>query len=127
MDKVNEESTGLIGAILYDENGNAVAQASINGFTVTLFERESGDVVNSRTAIDLYDSGSWNAVSGMKATVDSDGNCTIRLAADDNQLVSDSDEGEVHVIQITITTTGSLPVTINQEIEYYVQNLTKIT
>ena len=127
MDKINEESTGLIGAILYDENNDAVAQASINGFTVTLFERESGDVVNSRTAIDLYDSGSWNAVSGMKATVDSAGNCTVRLAADDNQIVSGSDEGEVHVIQITITTTGSLPVTINQEIEYYVQNLTKIT
>jgi len=127
MDKIDEKSTSLVNGILYDEYNNAVAQAAINGFTVTLFERESGDVINSRTEIDLYDDGSWNAVGGMKATVDSSGNFTVRLASADNQIVSESDGGENHIVQITVTTAGALPVMINQEIEYYVKNLKKIT
>lgn len=128
MDKVNEESTALLRTILYDENGDELKGSAVAAFTVTLFDKDSATAINSRTDVDLYDGGSWTSDSGMKATLDESGNCTIRLASDDNQIVgSNPSDGEVHVILIKITTTGALPVQLNDEIEFIVKNLTKVT
>ena len=123
---VYEKTTPSFTGVLKDENGDAIAQASINFFKATLYDKSAGTIINSREDVDLY-ADSWAGVDDMKATVDSSGNCTVRLAEADTPILTAANKGEVHVLQIVVKTTGSPQTVLVELFEHYVENLTKRT
>lgn len=128
MDSIKEKNSAKFSAVLYDESDAAIAKAAINTFTVTLYDKDTGTVINSRSAVDLYNSGAWTGSSGMVATVaDTTGACTITLTSTDNQILDTTKSAETHVLFLQLTTNATNPVTMKLEIEFSVENLMKVS
>ncbi|MFA5376508.1 MAG: hypothetical protein WC455_12250 [Dehalococcoidia bacterium] len=128
MDTINEKESAVFSSTLYDDSGVVIPAAAINSFTVTLYDKATGNVINSRTAVDLYNAGAWTGSGDMVATVHATtGACTITLGSADNALYSATANGEYHILLIQLTTNATRPVTMKQKIEFYVENLTKVT
>lgn len=124
MDNINEKNTSLFTTTLENADGDAIPKSDITAFAVTLFDKNSGDILNSRDAVDLYTK-DWAGSSGMVATVHAtSGVCTITLSGTDNAIKNTSGADEVHVLFIEITTTAA---TLKSEVEFMVMNLTKVT
>jgi len=121
-----EGSTGTVTGPIRDEHGAIVTAALISSFKATLacIETDPPTIVNGRYEVDLY-TGGWPNKDGMKATIDANGDCTIRLAAADNVLLAGSTRGERHSLIVEIGT-GTTPATnIRDSIEFFVKKIDK--
>jgi hypothetical protein len=122
-----EGSTGTVTGPIRDEHGAIVTAAKISSFKVTLacIETDPPTIVNERYEVDLYGGGSWAYVDGIKATIDAEGDCTIRLAAEDNVLLPNSTRGERHALIVEVGT-GTTPASnIRDSIEFFVKKIAK--
>lgn len=87
---INRDTSGLYNAVLLDENDATVAPAQLSSLTLTLTDRATGAVINSRAGVSVL-----NANGG---TLDISGNFYMQFTALDNQIVSTSSpQVEVHV------------------------------
>jgi len=116
---VLEDTTKRYSGIIKDEEGNALPGSSLDTCTLTLYEKESGDIINSRDGVNIL-----NANGG---TVDVSGNFAIVLGPGDNVLVrDDNEEWHVALIQFTYTNAqGSQGG--KEEVHFKVTNLDKVT
>jgi hypothetical protein len=87
-DPIAEEATARIDFTVTDEDGVGIPAASLDGLTVTLFEERSGQIINSRTDVNIL-----NANGG---TVDANGVGTWLMDPDDNVFVAGGQQ-EYHV------------------------------
>jgi len=76
--RVNEATTDLYEAVIEDENGDAIAAASLTTLTLTLWDKLTGTVINSRNA--------QNVLNTNGVTVDASGNLVWTMTPADNAL-----------------------------------------
>lgn len=95
---VNEGNLAVISGTLTDETGAAVALASLSTLTLTLYDRASDAIINSRNAqsIKNVNGGTFHATSGA---------FTLTLSAADNVIVTPRAPGtfETHLGLIQAT------------------------
>lgn len=78
---VNEGNLALISGTLNDEAGDAVPLSALSTLTLTLYDRATDTIINSRTAQSILNAngGTFHATSGA---------FTLTLSADDNVIVT---------------------------------------
>lgn len=110
--EINEKSTARIdGLKLTDETGAAIAGTSLATFTLTLYDRLTGSIINNRNAQDIKGGGS----GANDVTIDESGNVVWTMRSTDNVLVAtDAPEFEDH-IALFEWTWGSNPVKRSSE------------
>lgn len=85
---LKEKETGRYSFTLKDEAGVAVAAASLTSATLTLYEPESGAIVNSRNA--------QNVLNLNNVTIDSNGGVAWTIQSADVTLLDATRGTEVH-------------------------------
>lgn len=85
---IKEKETGTYSFTLKDESGAAVAAASLTTATLTLYEPESGQIVNSRTG--------QNVLNLNNVTIDADGKVAWSIQLADVTLLDAARASEVH-------------------------------
>lgn len=99
---VNEGNVAVIGGTLLDEAGDAIAAASLSAFTLTLYDRATDTIINSRNAQSVLNTngGTLHATSGA---------FTLTLSSDDNPILSTSlaaGRTETHIALLEATWSG---------------------
>jgi hypothetical protein len=115
---VNEKVTARYTADIQDDEGNAIAAATLTTLTLTLYDVETGDIINSRNDQDVLNT---NGV-----TVDGSGNLTWIIDADDNAIVTSTSKVEKH-IALFKWTWNSGARDGKHEVNLHVKNLAKVT
>lgn len=82
-----------------DDNGAAIALASVSTLVLTLWDRATNKIVNSRDAQDVKNANNvtYHATSGL---------LTWSIQAGDTNLVGGSQQQETHRAKFVLTTTG---------------------
>lgn len=80
MGRVRELSSGVYTAQLLDENGDPMPGASLSTLQLTLYVKDTGDVINSRNA--------QNVLNTNGVTVDSSGNLTWTVQPADHAVTA---------------------------------------
>lgn len=109
--EINEETTGRLRFPLLDEDAEAVALANLVTLTLTLYDADTGTIINSRNA--------QNVLNTNNVTVSSSGLVEWALQPEDTLLVGSSILEE-HVALFRWTWTGGQQ---SEEIRHYVRNL----
>ena len=126
MITIFENGTGEWRGTLQDGAGDAIAESDILAFKITLMEKQSKEVINSRNATDLYPSGVNTSNNGMKAVVHAtSGLAVVYMTASDMAIVSSSVDGEHHQIVVEVQATGPDSTTAIAKAfeEFYVKNI----
>lgn len=116
--EVGEQVTALITGVIADAAGAALGASAITTLTLTLYEKRTGSILNSRNAVNIK-----NANGG---TVDSSGNLALTLDPADNALLTQAVAHETHVALIRWTYNVGAAAGWAQ-IEFAVHNQPKIT
>ena len=85
--KVNEGISAQYIAQLIDHNGSAISGNDLNSLKLTLYDKSTGTILNSRSK--------QNVLNGNNVTVNSTGYLVWSLSAADNAIVSNP-SGELH-------------------------------
>lgn len=85
---VYEKTSAKLTAILKDETGAAVSSALLTTFTLTLYDKATGAIINSRD--------DQNVLNANNVTVDTSGNVVWTLQPADNIILDDSLNREHH-------------------------------
>jgi hypothetical protein len=90
--EVNEGSTAWLYYTLKDQNGIAVSVSNIGTATLSLYDRDSGDVINSRSSVNV------------KSCYNSSGHFEFKLTPADN-VIKNANVGphEIHYAVIVTT------------------------
>lgn len=115
---VNEKVTAKYSAILQDEDENALSSSDIQTLTLTLYDKSTGTIINSRNAQDVKNT---NGVS-----VDGSGNVIWVMEPDDNAIVTATSKVEKHIALFQWTWNSGAKAG-RHEIVIQVKNLTKVT
>lgn len=115
---VPEKSTLRITGRLQDENNVAIGVSALTTLTLTLFDKASASIVNSRSASDIK-----NANGG---TVDANGNFTLVLGPLDGTIIDSGQPYERHVALFEWTYGGGSKQG-RHEVEWIVRNLSKVS
>lgn len=92
---VKERNVALLTATFRDETGAALPAASLASVTLTLYDRDTQAIINSRSNQSIL-----NANGG---TVDANGLLTLTLATADNPILDDTKKVEQHVALVRWT------------------------
>lgn len=95
-----------------DEAGAAVPLASIETVTLKLYDKDTGDVINSRDNVSILNTNGGSI---------SNGGGYWRFTADDNEMITTTEAIENHVALVKVTTTGG--AAMSQELEFYLQRV----
>jgi hypothetical protein len=115
---LNEKTSSEITGQLQDETGAGVPAASLTSFTLTLYDLNTGQILNSRNA--------QNVLNANGVTVDSNGNVVWTLSPADNAIVTDALGVETHIALFQWTWAGGLKGA-NVEVAIPVRNLAKVS
>lgn len=114
--RVREGTSHNITATFKDMDGVAINKTSLSTLTLTLFERHTSTIINSRNATSVKDANG--------GTVDSDGTLTMRLEPADNAIVGEATEEE-HIARFVWTwSDGVAGRTGSKDVAFRVVNLT---
>lgn len=113
---IDEQTTAKITATMKDETGALISSASVDTCTLTLYDKASKTVINSKTLTNIL-----NANNGTWSTV---GAFTLTLLPADNVMVGTSGF-EKHVARILYTYNTTKKG--SEEIEFTVRNLYTVT
>lgn len=118
--EINEESYGVVTTTLVDEDSVAIASADIDAITVTLIAERSGDVINSRSAQDVFNANNctMHATSGL---------FTWNVQTADTEIVDNTKIGEIEPHLATFTVTWDTTKKMHFEILLKVKNLRSVT
>lgn len=86
---VNEQVTARYTAQLVDEDGNNILLSDIVSLVLTLYEKSTGNIINSRDVQDV--------LNNNNVTVSSSGALTWILQPADNIMVTENPVSELHV------------------------------
>ncbi len=111
-----EASTAILTGTIRDGAGNAVPAASLTTLALTLFDRATGTVINSRNAVSILNTNGGTVTSG--------GVLTLTLSPSDMALVSQSAAQETHVAFLRWTYNAGADAG-EQEVVFTVTNLAK--
>ena len=114
---VLERATARYDAVIKDEDGVAVPAAQIGALTLTLYNKKTGAIVNSRSDVDIL-----NANGGA---VDSAGNLSFLFTPADMAIVDSTQQSEVRVGLFEWTYGGGAKEG-RHEIEVTVKNLGRV-
>ena len=89
MYSMDEGESGVYTAALTDENGTAIAAANLSAFTLTLYEKSTETVINSRNA--------QNVLNTNNVTVDAAGVVTWTIQPGDTAIIRPDAHYEDHV------------------------------
>ena len=98
-DRQFERSTGRLTGKVVDEAG--VALSTLITLTATLYDRDSGTIINGRNDQDIL------GVNG--GSVDGSGNFTLKLSAADNVIVNTENAYETHHLLLKWTYNNGQP------------------
>lgn len=113
--EINEKASALYTATLKDENGVVISLGNITTATMTLFDVETGTIINSRNAQDIKNANNVtiHATSGL---------LTWSLQPADTIIVDSTRPGEEHRAEITVVYNSRVN---KHEVVMYIRNLTK--
>lgn len=86
--RVRERSSGVYTAQLLDENDDGIPAATLTTLTLTLYVKDTGDIINSRDA--------QNVLNTNNVAVDSSGNLTWTVQPADHAVVATGRKLERH-------------------------------
>ena len=115
---LDEKASTLISATVTNEAGTALPSSVLTTLTLTLYDRTSGTIINSRNA--------QNVLNTNGVTVDSAGAFLWTVSPADTVLVDTTKSLETHVALFTWTYDSGAK-TGRHEIVHVVRNLTKVT
>jgi hypothetical protein len=111
----NENTNATYQATIEDENGVAIPSANITSITLTLYDRETGDIINNRDGIGSAPSGvTIHATSGL---------LTWLMEFADNVIVTADSVVEHHKALFEFVASGKRS---KHEVNIYVSNLAKV-
>lgn len=118
-DIVAERTSRRITAQLTDEALFDLAKINIQSLTMTLYapNAQGEPIINANNAVNILDAN--------QGTVSADGLIVVTLAPDDNQILDDTLDLELHRMLI-VWTFDSGSKTGRHEVDFYVRNLTKV-
>lgn len=116
FDVLERESARLTGTVL-DDQGTAIAAADLTALTLTLYDKKTENIVNSRDG--------QNVLNQNNVTVGSDGALVWTIQVADNVLVNSSDLNETHIALFEWSYSGG-GKSGKQEIELVVRSLKKV-
>jgi len=126
IEPVKEGSSATVRFKVYEsaadrDAGNPMPIGSLDTLSVTLYDEQTGTIINDREDVDSKDA-NWG-------TFDTDTDeAVLEFEPADNPIVTASEELERHVLEITATyTAASGQRTVKDEIIFTVENLTKTT
>lgn len=126
LTQANEETDSWPKWILTDQNDTIMIPDNVSTLTLTIYEKVSEAIVNSKNQTDIWNSGAQDQGCTLHP---SSGLLTMRLTPDDNQVVNTANAGrpEVHVLIFEGTTAGSPSYAFKHIYEYEIVNLVKTT
>ena len=123
LDVIAEKSTPDLTATVKDEDGNTIAGSSLVTLTLTLYNKSTGAIINSRDA--------QNVLNTNQVTVDGSGLLTFAMLALDTVIVDATlatGSLETHVALFTYTwLDGAVTKTGRHLVEHQVEQLLKVT
>ena len=114
---VNEQSTFKYTGTLKDSDGNAIGSASLSSATLTLYEEDSGKIVNNRDG--------QNVLNANNVTISSAGVVTWSGQANDTKIIGNTPVGEVEK-HIALFKFVSGSEQLHWEVEIPVRNLGRV-
>ena len=99
-----------------DENGATIANTDLTTFTLTLYNKDTGAIINSRDA--------QNVLNANNVTVDGAGAVAWTMQPADSPIINDDLNWEDHVALFKLTWTGGKQT--NHEAIIRVQNVSKV-
>lgn len=87
--RVNEQTTSKLTGQLVDQNGAGIPTGTLTAFTLTLYNDADGSIINLRNGQDVLNTNN--------VTVDSSGNVVWTIQPDDNVIVDDTQDAELHI------------------------------
>jgi len=114
---VLERVTRLYTAVIKDEEGAVIPAAQIGTLTLTLYNKKTGAIVNSRTDVNIL-----NANGG---TVDASGNLSFLFTPADMAIIDTTLASEIRIGLFEWTYGGGAKEG-RHEIEFSVRNLNKV-
>jgi len=115
--EVSEGNSYVCTMTLLDEAGDPVASAALDTITLTLYDRDTREVINTRDGQDVFDTngGTMHATSGL---------FTLLLEPDDLPIVTTRKSIEVHVAHVRFAwTDGTDAKAVSHEFELEVRNI----
>lgn len=116
LGSINEATTGRYTATMYDETGTVIDGTALTTLTLTLYDKATGTIINSRNAQDV------NGTNGVALTAT--GGLTWTIAYADTAMVG-TKEIERHV-GVFVGTWSSGTKKFVHEVEMDVVNVTKV-
>ena len=126
MITIYEDGTAEWRGTIETGDGSAVAETDILALKITIAEKESKEIINSRNETDLYPSGVNTTVNGMKASVHAtSGAAIVYMTSADGAIISGSEHGETHIIVVEFQANGPDSTTAIGKAyeEFYVKNI----
>lgn len=116
-----ENQSGIYTARLKDETGTALGSSLLNSLTLTLYDKVSGDILNSRSA--------QNVLNANQVTVDTAGLLTWYWLPTDMVLIDDTKLTETHIaiFEVKWTDSGSRLRQLNHEVVFTVNAIDNLT
>lgn len=118
---IAEEATAFLTTVARDTDGVGIPAASLDALTVTLYDEESGDIINTRDQQSI--------LNEQGGTVDGVGNVSLRLDPADTPILDDTLTHEWHIALFEWNwQVGSPPVSYygKAEVKHKVRNLEKV-
>lgn len=115
-----EMQSGIYGATLTDENGHTISSGTLSSFTITLYDKLSRVIINSRNA--------QNALNANQVTLDTNGIVTWVWLPLDMPVLNSNREIEEHVALFTAKWTDGAgrPRQANHEVLFRVERIEKL-
>lgn len=116
-----EKQSGIYTAVLRDESGAVLSSGAISSFTLTLYDVNTGTVINGRSA--------QNILNDNQVTVDSQGQVTWTWLPLDMQILNPNRQQEDHIALFVVKWVDlqSRPRQANHEVHFTVNRIPKVT
>lgn len=117
MTPITEKTTARLTGQLLDETGAGVPASSLTTLKLTLYDKLTGTVINSRDQQDVLNTND--------VTIDNSGNLVWTMKPADNVILDDTLNVETHVALFEATWSSSKAA--NMELEFQVRNLARVS
>lgn len=115
---VPEQTSALYTATLVDETGAVVPGTSLLTLTLTLYDKTTGGILNSRNA--------QNVLNANGVTIDANGLVSWTIAPADSLIITNTNDVETHIALFQATWGGGAKA-LKFEVTLLVKNLGMVT
>lgn len=125
---INEKTSGVYYATLVDESGALVGPTVLSALTLTLYDKVTGSIINSRNAQNVKNANNVTVFDTLQMAAD--GVTTFNLAWAlqplDGPIVTDSNAVETHIALFQATWAAGAKA-LKFEVQLLVKNLWQVT